>query len=131
MKNPSAVLMYDSSVRSFANSVRCRASRSLIAVSNLSGIDDPRILAETLPLQRAKLNRPGEKAVRRREDARADVMRMVPGTFFTLRKMLFDRIVDFSRAYLISCDTDPNRQTGSRIRKGFQIDPHMLPIGKL
>jgi hypothetical protein len=53
------------------------------------------------------------------------------GTFFTLRKMLFDRIVDFSRTYLISCDTDPNRQSGSRIRKGFKIDPHMLPVGKL
>ena len=62
--------MYDSSVRSFANSVRCRASRSRIAVSNFSGMGDPQILTETIPLQRAKLNRPGEKAGQRREDAR-------------------------------------------------------------
>src|SRR5437667_4840213 len=69
MKNPSAVLMYDSSVRSFASSVRCRASRSR-DVSKFSGMGDPQILAKTIPLQRAKLNRAGEKAGRRREDAR-------------------------------------------------------------
>ena len=40
-KNPIVVLMYDSSVRSFANSVRCRASRSRIDVSNFSGMGDP------------------------------------------------------------------------------------------
>ena len=51
--------------------------------------------------------------------------------FFALRKMPLDRIIDLSRAHLISCDTDPNRQTGSRIRDGFHIDPHMLPVGKL
>jgi hypothetical protein len=73
MKSPIAVLMYDSSVRSFANSVRCRASLSPIDVSNFSGMGDPQILTETIPLQRAKLNRPGEKAGRRREGARGRV----------------------------------------------------------
>jgi len=56
---------------------------------------------------------------------------MVLDTFFTLRKMQLDCIVDLSRAYLISYDTDPNRHTGSGIREGFQVDPHVLPVGKL
>ena len=51
MKNPSAVLMYDSSVRSFANSVRCRASRSRTSCVQFLGMGDPQILAETIPLQ--------------------------------------------------------------------------------
>ena len=55
---------------------------------------------------------------------------MAHDTFFTLRKMPLDRVVDLSRADLISCDTDPNRQTGSRIREGFQVDPHVLSAGK-
>ena len=55
---------------------------------------------------------------------------MAHDTLFTLRKMPLDRVVDLSRAGLISCDTDPNRQTGSRIREGFQVDPHVLPAGK-
>src|SRR5689334_16678328 len=61
MKNPSAVLMYDNSVRSFANSVRCRASLSRMSVSDCPCIGDPRILSGTIRHQGAKLNRPGEK----------------------------------------------------------------------
>ena len=89
MKNPIAVLMYDSSVRSFANSVRCRASRSRIAVSNFSGMGDPQILTESIPLQRAKLNRPGEKDGRRRECARGRVDPTKTPDPFSFRHSLF------------------------------------------
>ncbi len=61
---------------------------------------------------------------------REDEAKIVSDIFFTLRKMPLDRIVDLSRADFISCDTDPDRQTGSGIRDGFQIDPHVLPVGK-
>ena len=59
------------------------------------------------------------------------VEKMAPDTFFASRKIPFDRIVDLSRAYFVSCDTDPNRQTGSGIREGFQVDPDMLTVSKL
>jgi hypothetical protein len=75
--------MYDSSVRSFANSVRCRASRSQIVVSTFSDMADPPILAETRPHQKAKLNRPGEKGDARtrrsNKDSRALFFNTFPG----------------------------------------------------
>jgi hypothetical protein len=51
--------------------------------------------------------------------------------FSTSREMPFDGLMDCSRAWLISCDTDPNREPGTGIREGFQIDPHVLSVGKL
>ena len=60
-KNPSAVLTYANNVRSFANSVRCRASRSRIGASSVSGIGEADPPAATIPHQQAKLNRPEEK----------------------------------------------------------------------
>ena len=45
--------------------------------------------------------------------------------------MPLDRLVDFLRPDLISHDTDPNRETGPRTPEGLQIDPHVLPVGKL
>ncbi len=75
--------MYDSSVRAFANSVRCRASRSQIVVSTFSDMGDPPILAESIPQQRAKLNRHGEKAGARtrcsNKDSRAFIFNTFPG----------------------------------------------------
>ena len=84
--------MYDNSVRSFANSVRCRASRSRIDVSNVSGMGDPQILAETIPLQSAKLNRAVENAGRRREGARGrGGQQRLPTPFFICSKGGLDR----------------------------------------
>ncbi len=51
--------------------------------------------------------------------------------FSTSREMPFDGLMDCSRSWLISCDTDPNREPGTGIREGFQIDPHVLSVGKL
>jgi len=63
--------------------------------------------------------------------AACDLADVVSDIFPTLRKMSLDGIVDLSRAGLISCDTDPNRQPGPGIREGFQIDPHVFSVGKL
>ena len=83
-KNPIAVLMYDSSVRSFANSVRCRASRSRIAVSNFSGMGDQQILTETIPL-RERSSMDQERRPGKEEKARARRSTMTPDPFVLSR----------------------------------------------
>ena len=40
--------------------------------------------------------------------SRARLVNVASDIFPTLRKMPFDRVVDLSRANLISCDPDPN-----------------------
>ena len=69
-----------------------------------------------------------QEAIRNNAQLRADEANMAPNTSSALRKMPLDRVVDLSRADLISHDTDTNRQTGSRIHEGFHIDPHVLRV---
>jgi len=111
--------------RTFSLVILVPDSKTILGLARLARIED-------VPLTVFRISKVGHGDYSRTKTmARANEAKMVPDTFFTLRKMPLDRIVDLSRAYLISYDTDPNRQTGSGIRDGFQVDPYVLPVSKL